>query len=180
MDALPRWRGIDQHAAGDEGAYFFDAKLLESGAGRDVVHLEAIVERVFVGLVGKTVEPRPHLADLRNHPLFVAAATVGAQVISDALGEHLIAPRARDRYAGVERMAQLDDFARLDKLGRIEHAFRPHEVAGTTLVAGPPLGRTACAVGWYGPARRLGDAGRRGEKYRCADDRSGDVPDAFL
>jgi len=55
------------------------------------------------------------------------------------LCEHLIASRARNRHAGMEDVGKLDHLAGLDKLYGIEHAFRPHEIAGTALVGGAPL-----------------------------------------
>src|SRR5262249_56004843 len=115
------------------------------------------VETVAMRLVSEAVELGANLPELSEDELLVAATFVRCRVHDGALKLHLEPPGrgANERHRGIQRPGELDDFAGLDQLDRVEHGLRLHVVCRTPLVSGPPFRGTPRAVARRRPSRRL-------------------------
>jgi len=118
VDALGS-RHVDQHASSNNRSNLLNAELVEAGAGRDLVHLEAVIKTVAMRLVGEAVELGADLPELSDDELLVAAAFVRCGVHDGALKLHVEPPRCRackerygDTWAGMRSKSRLRRLAR--------------------------------------------------------------------
>jgi hypothetical protein len=92
------------------------------------------IHAVAYRLMGEAVELRADLTDLTDNEFLIAAASVRLRVHECAFGMHVESARSEERHLGVERVADLDHFARANELRRPQHRLRLHVIGGAALV----------------------------------------------
>ena len=115
---------IDQHATRERHAHFLNAKLRETGARSNIIHLHTVVHGVAHGLVSEAVELCSHLSQLRDNQFFVAASPIGRCVHESPLGMQIKGSRTGQWHRARQNAPQLENLTCADQARRPENRFR--------------------------------------------------------
>src|SRR5262249_16435942 len=117
--------------------------LGEATAGRDLVHLDTVVEQPIHRLMGEAIELSTDFANLLNNQLLVAVALIRPEWTSAALGMHIVLPPGVEWHLPSQYVTQFEGLAGLDQLCRPQHVGRLHMITRAAFVVRAPFRRAA-------------------------------------